>query len=156
MATICGKCRAQIEAEVMAVRAEDYPVPARVARKSERVLTHEPVPTASTIEAQLASAVDTDIDDDDLLQLAPVDEPKRPPATTSSEPAPALQRPAPPPTPVVMDVPAKALQTTNTARNAVIAVVAIIVAVILAAVVWSIVVPHSITPGARETTQPAK
>lgn len=136
--TICANCRAQLEAQVFAVRAEDYPVPARPVRKSERILEHEMVPMASTVEAQLASAVDAAAD---LVPPTPAEEPQGRMAVGAAAAVALVDRPAPPPTPVEMQTPVEAMRSAHTSRNVMIVLIAVVVTAILAAGVWSFVVP---------------
>lgn len=146
--TICSQCRANLEAAVLEVRAEDYPVPARAATpKSERAPQHVE-PDAEAVPVTREEPTVAEMEDMDLVPLAPLEDEKRPAPVRTAPPPPSTPVVVRPPaaTPVIMDS-VSALQPRNRWKHIIIAVVALIIAAAAAAWIWSYVVPARMETG---------
>lgn len=140
--TICANCRSDLQAAVFAVRADDYPAPARAApTRTDRTPQHVE-PDAEAVDTN-SEAMVAAVDDADLVPLAPIDDDRRP-------------SPPPPSTPLVVRPPAtipvihdstSALQPRNRWKHIILAVVALLLTAVLAALLWSYVVPASAKEG---------
>lgn len=148
--TICAKCRSDLEAAVFAVRATDYPAPARANVKKDKSPEHLE-PDAESInaaheKAMLAVIGDTDAD---LVPLVPLEEEAKrsavnPPAASSaidtSSPA-EVTGPHPPVDLSLVHDSDSALEPHHRWKHLVLAVVALVLAGLIAAILWSYVVP---------------
>jgi hypothetical protein len=140
MQTLCARCRAEIEAEALSAKAEDFPLLAQNQAQPEQPAHEAMVPDQKDSATNLEDAPQLAMGDDpDLLPLAPVDEPRRPARPATAAPSVTVRPAGAPPAPPISN--RAKLAPKSKWKYIVIAICAIILTAVLAALLWSSIMP---------------